>query len=147
MNISTHNYSPTPVSGRPLTQNQNDGPEGPKDPQESYTPSNGLATWAPVAGFAALGAGLGVYAGLADGVLPAVAGLAAGTGLGVVAAAGFARAGLDEQSGTAGIVGFFGGAAAGAAVGYAVSSPAAAVALGVTGGLGFAFFSAFSNWK
>lgn len=148
MNIlPQQNFAPATLPGRPAVQANNEPPQGPSEPQESYTPSNGLASWAPVAGFAAVGAGLGVYAGLAEGVLPALAGVAAGTGLGVVAAAGFARAGLDEASGTAGVAGFFGGAVAGAALGYAVSSPVAAIGLGVTGGLGFAFYSAFSSWK
>lgn len=123
----------------------------PPAPQDGYTPPEGpgefLGGWGPVIGAAAVGAGLGAYAGLSTGVLPALAGAAAGTGLGVVGAAGFARAGLDEASGAAGIGGFFAGAALGAYVGYAVQSPVAAAALGVTGALGFAFYKAMSGFN
>jgi len=148
---STQHFTPTSLKNP--VQAQNDSPKPPEQPKEEFTPnsddsgSSSFRFWAPVIATAAVGAGLGVYAGLGTGVLPAVAGAAAGTGLGVVGAAGFARAGLDEASGAAGIVGFVGGAIGGAAVGYAVSSPVAAVALGAAGGLGFAFFKAMSAWN
>jgi hypothetical protein len=72
--------------------------------------------------------------------LPAIAGAAAGTGFGVVAAAGTA-------SGMAGAVGLVGGAILGGYVGYAASSPVAAIALGAAGGVGFAFYKAMSAWN
>jgi hypothetical protein len=144
-------FTPTSLKG-PVQSNQ-DSPKPPEPPKEEFTPSSedsgssSLKFWGPVIATAAVGAGLGVYAGMGTGVLPALAGAAAGTGFGVLGAAGFARAGLDEASGTAGIVGFFGGAVGGAALGYAVSSPVAAVALGAAGGLGFAFYKAMSAWN
>ena len=127
-------------------------PPQPEAPQESFTPDSShqepfLGGWGPTLAAAAVGAGLGTFAGLGTGVLPTLAGVAAGTGFGVAAAAGTARAGFEEASGMAGAVGLVGGAIAGGYMGYAVSHPAAAIALGAAGGLGFAFYKAMSEWK
>ncbi len=97
-------------------------------------------------GRSALGAGLGVYAGLAKGLLPGIAGsLVLGPTLGLVLGLGGGI--LAEKLGTteadtvgvalwAGIAGMALGIAGGAAVGAHTASPAAAIALGSAGALG-----------
>lgn len=144
-----HIQSFQPNVGRALKAPEQQPPQPEETPKETFTPQDEpfLGGWGPTLGAAAVGAGLGVFAGLGTGVLPTLAGVAAGTGLGVAAAAGSARVGLDEISGMAGAAGLVGGAIAGGYLGYAVSHPAAAIALGAAGGLGFAFFKAMSEWK
>lgn len=147
MKVHTTNPSPGPLvsSLQKPSDSQNSEPTPPQDSFQSGSESP-LGQWLPVLGAAAVGAGLGAFAGLGTGVLPAFAGVAAGTGFGVVGMAGAARLGFDEASATAGAVGLVGGAIASGYLGFACSSPVAAVALGAVGGLGFGFFKAISGF-
>lgn len=136
------NTSPAPDNGQ-----QGQEPAAPVDSVGSSPSEPFLGGWGPTIATAAVLGGLGVYAGLGEGVLAAGAGMVAGAAGGsVVGAAGSARLGFSEQSFAVGLAGLAVGGAAGAAVGLAGSSPVGAVVFGALGLVGGAFYGAMSGW-
>lgn len=148
MNIITQtaprSLNPFPAIAKPATPTLPEADKSDLVTLGSWLPTPGLSDLSPMGFYAAVGLGAGVYAGLSSGILPAIAGGAAGAGLGIICAASSARAGFTNQSFLAGLAGLAGGAAGGAYLGYAQSGPWAAAALGATGAVGFAAYRAFA---